>query len=1127
LLSFPNFPKIKVPLPGVKALPEFGARSEAESSVFEARDVNIKRVLPDSPTLSFEGPLKQWEPLALQSYFVKFGANTPETNQPQLPPPSGESLPSKPSPWEKRGPEISTQQKWDHLKLNGIDWSGANLSGTDFSGSSLRWVNFQHANLENVNFKNADLRMANFQGANLKGANLRGAILGQGNKPLTHLADAIIDENTLLPSSTKLSHFTWAKHKKNTLDCSQFNQPEVYHSSISPEIRQELNPGGVLSGMNLPSLEAANLNLQLVDFEKASLPHSNFEGADLRGVDFSGADLTGVNFKGADLTDANFTDARLNDANFEDALLFDSNFSRSNLESTSWLGADISGALFSQCSFKNANLSGLSFEHASGFEQADFNGANLSFVNFNHANLTNAKFQKTDLSETSFKDATLRGADLSQSILNKTNFRQCDLSKVNLSGAKLTDAVLVSANLKEANLNGVEMVRTPMARADLTGATLEKAKLTEVDLSFVNAELANFKEAHFANGVGNQGNFTNTKWEGADCSGTQFQNAKFHGASLYKTNLSSAQLKNAILTGTNLQGTNFTGADLEGAQCQEASFSPETKFPNGFDPEKRGLFRGYPVQINGNTEYYSLEQLNDLNRALITKIHNSAYQTNIESFKNPYHRYLAASAYLDAHRVERSWTGLPLNRLLPHLLFAYPSGQLTPLIKGIETFMDNNTSYRELHPNEAELFALLNHPKNTQRTGQDINTLTLALTSITRFINDSRTRVTGQTVNNWARIGLLTQGFQFWKYDTQRVMASMAPGVTPKVPSEAGESGMKSALPPIIEMGTSASSSPAPLRLKIDAPTDSKTPKVVKQLSLMELFGFKAIPKRPTDTLTLPDGSTPHLLGPGFELVNKPSFFYKLQHNGTLVKSKFDPKTYVEFRRAYLMVSHPDHGTLIIRNSSPDFGRHSMKHPAYWSPKGILNGFMKDDLQELDQSAIESKFTHILALNINHESVKLQEHMAFLLDHLIGVKESYGAWKFDTQMETAWDKDMLPGETLLVGGQNSPGFKALAQYLALKWEQNSVAELMGQKTEKLPDLAFVHPDFPPWETHPFVDQNGVTQKTFVLTDERVKALKDLSEGKADETQMETTGLRNFLQQAGFTTQGELILKTPA
>ncbi|MBY0404088.1 MAG: hypothetical protein K2X66_09330, partial [Cyanobacteria bacterium] len=418
-----------------------------------------------------------------------------------------------------------------------------------------------------------------------------------------------------------------------------------------------------------------------------------------------------------------------------------------------------------------------------------------------------------------------------------------------------------------------------------------------------------------------------------------------------------------------------------------------------------------------------------------------------------------------------------------------------------------------------------------------INTLTLALTSITRFINDSRTRVTGQTVNNWARIGLLTQGFQFWKYDTQRVMGGASPAGSPKVPSDSAESGKNPVL--LSAPGTdfppsSASAFGVTLPEKVvdppggakKIPESSKPQKELKQLSLMELFGFKAIPKRPTDTQTLPDGSTPHLLGPGFELVNKPSFFYKLQHNGTYVKGKFDPKTYVEFRRAYLMVSHPDHGTLIIRNSSPDFGRDSMKHPAYWSAKGVGNGFTQAELQGLDQSGIESKLTHILSLNINQESVKLQEHLAFLLDHLIGVKDSYGAWKFDTQMETAWDKDMVPGETLLVGGQNSPGFKALAQYLALKWEQNSVAELMGQKTEKLPDLAFVHPDFPPWETHPFVDQDGVTQKTFVLTEERVKALKDLSEGKADETQMETTGLRNFLQQAGFTTQGELILKTP-
>ncbi|MBY0404754.1 MAG: ankyrin repeat domain-containing protein, partial [Cyanobacteria bacterium] len=77
-----------------------------------------------------------------------------------------------------------------------------------------------------------------------------------------------------------------------------------------------------------------------------------------------------------------------------------------------------------------------------------------------------------------------------------------------------------------------------------------------------------------------------------------------------------------------------------------------------------------------------------------------------------------------------------------------------------------------------------------------------------------------------------------------------------------------------------------------------------RQETLFESFGFKPIENRSLDSA----------LGKGYA--------YRDPESGVLF----------EFRRGYLLASHPDHNTLVIRNSSTVFGRDLMKHPAYLLP---------------------------------------------------------------------------------------------------------------------------------------------------------------------------------------------------
>ena len=77
----------------------------------------------------------------------------------------------------------------------------------DLSGARVRRTDLSHANLTRANLSRADLTGANLRGANLAGAVLTGTILRGAdlsdvkNLTKTQLAEAVIDETTILPSN--------------------------------------------------------------------------------------------------------------------------------------------------------------------------------------------------------------------------------------------------------------------------------------------------------------------------------------------------------------------------------------------------------------------------------------------------------------------------------------------------------------------------------------------------------------------------------------------------------------------------------------------------------------------------------------------------------------------------------------------------------------------------------------------------------------------------------------------------------------------------------------------------------------------------------------------------------------
>lgn len=102
----------------------------------------------------------------------------------------------------------------------------------------------------------------------------------------------------------------------------------------------------------------------------------------------------------------------------------------------------------------------------------------------------------------------------------------------------------------------------------------------------------------------------------------------------------------------------------------------------------------------------------------------------------------------------------------------------------------------------------------------------------------------------------------------------------------------------------------------------------------------------------------------------------------------------IELRRAYIVISKPGLGTLVIRNSSPVFGRNLLPEPAYYHPDRICSGMgtLFDPQKDLAEG---SGFMSVLDKEMNELDIQqtMHERIAALLETFETSMEPYVAWK--------------------------------------------------------------------------------------------------------------------------------------
>lgn len=108
-----------------------------------------------------------------------------------------------------------------------------------------------------------------------------------------------------------------------------------------------------------------------------------------------------------------------------------------------------------------------------------------------------------------------------------------------------------------------------------------------------------------------------------------------------------------------------------------------------------------------------------------------------------------------------------------------------------------------------------------------------------------------------------------------------------------------------------------------------------------------------------------------------------------------DPKTglTIELRRAYILITQPEGGTLVIRNSSPVFGRDLLAEPAYFNPKrSYAPPFPLFDRPDLEGGDFLSVFDKPLNANLSAQS-EAHTKIEALLEAFDQAMEGYVEWK--------------------------------------------------------------------------------------------------------------------------------------
>lgn len=128
-------------------------------------------------------------------------------------------------------------------------------------------------------------------------------------------------------------------------------------------------------------------------------------------------------------------------------------------------------------------------------------GADLTQADLSNARLLYARLPGADLYRANLSGAFLRGADLMATALREAYLNKADLGDAFLYGADLREAILSDVHLINANLLGADLRGAKLDNVDMLGVNLRGADLRGARITNVNFSLANLVETRFENAI--------------------------------------------------------------------------------------------------------------------------------------------------------------------------------------------------------------------------------------------------------------------------------------------------------------------------------------------------------------------------------------------------------------------------------------------------------------------------------------------------------------------------------------------------------------------------------------------------------------------------------------------------
>lgn len=376
------------------------------------------------------------------------------------------------------------------------------LSGVKFRGDDLTGWNFKGQNLTNADFSDAEVKEASFVTSNGFIGEQLYSTKSYKNKDLTGIKLAGNDLsgwNFEEQNLTGAGFGSWFSGEASILTGANFHGANLSGADFEEAVLANADfTDADIKGAFFRSVTSGGFTCEQLYSTKS------YKDKDLSGIQLGGNDLSGWNLTGQNLTNVDFWLANLEATDFTDAEIRGAMFDRYYDENLPHETVITSQQLYSTKSYKNKDLSGVSlfYNDLSGW---DFKGQNLTNASFRITTLAGADFTDAEIKGADFSYTTQNGFTEEQ-LYSTKSYKNKNLLGINLCNNDLSGWNFAGINLTNSELGSSNLTETDFSFADLRGAYYDGGAIMrntiESDgkikgLNLLNGDILEINNSHY------------------------------------------------------------------------------------------------------------------------------------------------------------------------------------------------------------------------------------------------------------------------------------------------------------------------------------------------------------------------------------------------------------------------------------------------------------------------------------------------------------------------------------------------------------------------------------------------------------------------------------------------------